>query len=199
MELAPPFISAHFLLSIVLVWNGVVLYTRASRPDGPAVPIVERRNVVLSRVMVAAACVVLFTGTLVTGTGPHAGDERAKRYEFASITEVARAHSLMVWAFLGITVFLLWRLVRAGAPEQVDQRGRILVGAIVLQGALGYAQYASGVPPYLVIVHVVGSVLVFIAALRFHFGLFAVATDGAVDPSDAPVTTTSTVDALVTG
>jgi cytochrome c oxidase assembly protein subunit 15 len=172
MELAPAFISAHFLLSIVLVWNSVVLNHRAGLPDTPPVPVVDRAGVLLGRAVLALAVAVLVTGTLVTGTGPHAGDEGATRYTFATIGDVARLHSLTVWVFLIASVAALARL-RRGAPAQVDARARLLVTAIVFQGALGYAQYAAGVPPFLVILHVLGSVLVFVAALRFHLSLFA--------------------------
>jgi cytochrome c oxidase assembly protein subunit 15 len=172
VELAPGVTGAHFLLSLVLVWNAVVLHHRAGTPDGEPVPVVDATAVRLGRGLLVLAALVLATGTIVTGTGPHAGDERAARYGFA-ITDVARAHSLAVWAFLLVALAVLWRLARIGAPAEVDARGRQLVAAIVLQGALGYAQYAAGVPPYLVIVHVAGSVLVFVAALRFHLALFA--------------------------
>ena len=47
------------------------------------------------------------------------------------------------------------------------------MAAIVVQGAIGYAQYFSGVPPLLVAVHVAGSIVVWITVLRFHLGLFA--------------------------
>ena len=60
-----------------------------------------------------------------------------------------------------------------GAPRNVDRRGAVLVGAIVLQGAIGYTQYFVGVPPLLVGLHVAGSIVVWITVLRFHLGLFA--------------------------
>ncbi len=186
--LRPPFITAHFLASIVLVWNAMVLHHRAAQPDTPAEPIVAGRVVWLGRTLVTLSLLVLVTGTLVTGTGPHAGDERAPRYDFLPITDISRIHSLTMWLFLGVTAFTLWRLRRDGAPAQVDQRGRTLVAAIVAQGVLGYAQYASGVPPYLVIVHVLGSVLVFVATLAFHFGLFTHPA-AALDLADAAVGT----------
>jgi cytochrome c oxidase assembly protein subunit 15 len=173
VELAPAFTSIHFLSSMVLVWNAVVLHHRATTPDGAPAPVVARPVVNLGRVMTVLSVAVLATGAVVTGTGPHAGDEKAERYTFASITDVARVHSLVVWAFLAVTLLALWHLARSGAPPEVDRRGRTLVVAIVLQGALGYFQYAAGVPPYLVIVHVGGSVLIFVAALRFHLALFA--------------------------
>ena len=64
-------------------------------------------------------------------------------------------------------------LRRHGTPRQVDQRAKVLVAAIVVQGAIGYTQYFTGVPPWLVLMHVLGSTLVWIAALRFDLGLVA--------------------------
>jgi cytochrome c oxidase assembly protein subunit 15 len=185
MELAPAFISAHFLLSIVLVWNALVLHHRAGTGTGPPVAVVEPATVRLSRAMVALAAAVLFSGTLVTGTGPHAGDERAHRYDFATITAVARFHSLLAWAFLAVALVVVWRVTRPGAPARLEAPGRRLVAAILLQGALGYAQYAAGVPAYLVIVHIAGAVLVFSAAMAFHFALFA-RPEGERAPTVAP-------------
>jgi cytochrome c oxidase assembly protein subunit 15 len=173
VELAPAFTSLHFLSSMVLVWNAVVLHHRASSPEGAPAPVVDRRTVRLGRVMTVLAVAVLATGAVVTGTGPHAGDEKAERYTFATITAVARAHSLVVWAFLAVTLLALWHLSRTGAPADVDRRGRALVVAVLLQGALGYFQYFAGVPPYLVVVHVGGAVLIFVTALRFHLSLWA--------------------------
>ena len=46
------------------------------------------------------------------------------------------------------------------------QAGKVLVGAIVVQGAIGYAQYFLGVPAGLVLLHIVGSVVVWISVLR---------------------------------
>lgn len=172
VHLAPLFTSAHFLSSMVLVGAAVVLHHRAGTSGAPAVPVVDAAAVRLGRLLVALAAAVLVTGAVVTGTGPHAGDERAERYGF-SITAVARVHSLTAWAFLLAAVALLWRLTRGGAPAAAHAGARRLVVAIVVQGALGYAQYAAGVPPYLVLVHVAGAVLVFVAALWLHLSLFA--------------------------
>jgi heme a synthase len=188
VELAPAFTTAHFLLSMALVWVAVVLHHRAGAAEGSPVAVVDRATVRLGRAMVVASVVVLATGTLVTGTGPHAGDERAHRYVFATITDVARIHSLAAWAFLVITLGLVWRLSRVGAPG-ADTAGRRLVMAVIFQGALGYAQYAAGVPPYLVIVHIAGSVLVFLAAVDLHLSLFTRADDRRSEPVATAATT----------
>jgi heme A synthase len=116
--------------------------------------------------------VVLFAGTVVTGTGPHGGDEEVERLSF-DITEVVRIHSISAWVFLVLAVWTLLELKRTGAPKAVDRRAAWLVGAVVLQGFLGYLQYWTGVPPGLVLLHVLGSVLVWIAAVRLALGMVA--------------------------
>ena len=171
-HLTPPIVAAHFLLSVYLVWNAVLLHDRAGHDGSAGLPLVAVRIRTLGRALVVVAGVVLVTGTVVTGTGPHGGDESVERLGF-DITEVVRVHSLAAWAFLGLAVWTLAELRRTGTPRQVDRRAKVLVGAIVAQGTLGYTQYLTGVPPWLVLAHVLGSVLVWIAALRFDLGLVA--------------------------
>jgi heme A synthase len=82
-----------------------------------------------------------------------------------------------VIAFLALTVLTLWWLHRDGAPAQVSTHGRALVVAILAQGAIGYAQYFTGVPASLVMLHVIGAVTVFLTTLWFYLGLFTVPSD----------------------
>jgi cytochrome c oxidase assembly protein subunit 15 len=169
----PPLVMGHFALSAVLVWNAVVLLDRASHDGSPPILTVPTRVRTLSRTLVAAAGLVLLTGTVVTGTGPHGGDERVARLPFL-VEDVARIHSLVAWALLGLVVTTLWAVHRSGASARAAasyRRGQVLVLAIVAQGALGYTQYFLGVPPGLVIVHIAGSVTVWVAAIWFHLGL----------------------------
>ena len=113
--------------------------------------------------LVAAAAVVLVTGTVVTGTGPHGGDADVDRLPF-DITDVARVHSVCAWMFLALAGVGRWWRCAAAAPRVRSTGGRsVLVGAIVVQGAIGYTQYFTGVPPWLVLLHVLGSTLVWIA------------------------------------
>lgn len=169
-ELHPPFVIAHFALSMVLVWNAYVLHVRASFAAGPALPAVAPPVRRLGRALVVAAGLALFTGTIVTGTGPHGGDENVERLPF-SLVDVTRIHSLVVWAFLALTVVTLAILRRRGTPRDIDLRAKVLVVAILVQGTIGYVQYFTGVPPALVLVHVTGSVIVWISALAFDLSL----------------------------
>lgn len=171
-DLAPPFVIAHFVLSMVLVWNAVVLHDRAAHDGSRGHRVVPVRILVLGRLLVAVAAVVLFAGTIVTGTGPHGGDENAKRLSF-DITEVTRIHSLAAWVFLALAVWMVVELYRCGVSADVRRRAMGLVAAIAVQGTIGYIQYFTSVPPGLVLLHVFGSVLVWIAVLRLDLGFVA--------------------------
>jgi cytochrome c oxidase assembly protein subunit 15 len=122
--------------------------------------------------MVGAALAVVVAGTLVTATGPHAGDTRADRLTWFRLDDIARAHGVLAWCLLASAVVVLALVHRAGAPPDLHARGRALTALVVAQGALGYAQYALGVPPGLVVLHVLGSMLVWIAVLRVHLALW---------------------------
>lgn len=179
-HLAPPFVITHFLLSILTIWAAMVLYRRSGRPEGSTVAIVDRRGVNLARAMFVAVWLVLVTGTVVTGAGPHGGDENAERIAM-DLGDVARIHGAFVIVFLALTLATLWWLHRRGAPEQVDQHGRALVVVILAQAGIGYAQYFGGVPAYLVMFHIIGSVAVFLTTLWFYLGLFTVPSSERVD------------------
>lgn len=170
LHVTPIAVAGHYLLSAVLVANAVVLHHKASEPDGLRRPRATPELLRRSRGLLALAAVVLVSGTFVTGSGPHGGDDAADRLPFA-VTSVARIHSLAVWAFLAVVVVVVRRLHRGDADPAVLGRGNVLVAAVLAQGTLGYVQYFTGVPEGLVGLHVLGSVLVWVATLRFHLAL----------------------------
>jgi cytochrome c oxidase assembly protein subunit 15 len=171
-DLSPWLVIGHFVLSMVLVWNAVVLRNRAGHDGVAAPPLVERRSVVLGRALVVAAVVVVLSGTVVTGAGPHGGDEEVERLPFLVHT-VARVHGSIVMAFLALVLAAGWVLRRDGAPAVVWRRYTTLLVVLVAQAGVGYAQYFSDVPPLLVGIHVAGATALWISVLAFHFGLFA--------------------------
>ena len=178
-KLRPGFVMAHFLLSMVLLADAVVLHHRAGRPGGPTRPAVGglgpgggprggvRDLLNLARLEVASAGLVIFLGTIVTSSGPHGGDEHAERLPFL-LTDVARLHGIAVTLFLAVTLVTLWRLHREGAAPVLLRRGEILLAVLVAQAALGYVQYFTGVPVLLVSFHIAGAAAVWVAVLRFH-------------------------------
>jgi cytochrome c oxidase assembly protein subunit 15 len=179
LHVTPIAVAGHYLVSAALVANAVVLHHRAGEPDGDRrAPLATPGVLRGARAVVGLAGLVLVSGTLVTGSGPHSGDDAADRLPFAVVT-VARVHSATVWVFLAVVLLVLRRVHAGDADPSVVGRGRVLVGAIAAQGALGYAQYAAGVPEAMVAAHVLGSVLVWVAALRFHLALSEPVTEEA--------------------
>lgn len=168
-DLAPPLVMGHFLVSMLLLLDATILQHRAGQPDlGQLRPAVGSEHLTLGRLLVAAAVVAIFLGTVVTGSGPHAGShegEQVDRLPFA-IGQVARLHGMAVLILVGLAAFVVRSLRMAGVHAAVRRRAEILLGVLVAQAAVGYAQYFTGVPALLVAVHVAGAVAVWIACLR---------------------------------
>jgi heme a synthase len=168
-DLHPAAVQAHFVLSMLIVWDAVVLNHRAGQPDGATSDRVVSTGVArLSVAVVALTGAAIVAGTVVTGSGPHGGDEEARRFDFA-ITTVARIHGVTVMVLLAATLALLYLAVhRRQAPTAVAHAGELFLLFGVLQAAVGYVQYFNDVPELLVGGHVLGSVLVWVAALRLE-------------------------------
>lgn len=171
-HLTPWLVISHFVLSMVLIWNAVILRHRAGHDGTVMPPLVSQRTVVLGRVLVGGAIAAILTGTLVTGSGPHGGDENVERLPFL-IHTVARIHGGVVMTFLAIALLTGWVLRRDGANRIVWRRYSALLGVLVGQAAVGYTQYFTDVPVLLVGVHIVGATTLWISVLTFHLGLFA--------------------------
>jgi cytochrome c oxidase assembly protein subunit 15 len=169
-KLNPAAVSAHFLLSIALVAATVWLYVRTIEGDETPRPLVRGELIWLGRGLIGVVAVLLLIGTIVTGTGPHAGDDKAPRYGF-NIEQVAQLHADVVWLTVGLTVALLLGLRLTGAPARAQRWALALLLVELAQGAIGYIQYWTNVPPVLVGAHMLGAALVWIAVLRVVFAL----------------------------
>lgn len=170
-DLDPKFVMSHFLLSIVMLANAVVLHWRAGQPDeGPTRLLVTPEIRLLGGLVTATTALVVFLGTVVTGAGPHGGDEKARRLD-VGLHRAAQIHGLAVVLLLALVVTTLVLVRRSGAPTAVRRRGSVLLGVLLAQGTVGYVQYFTGVPVLLVGIHIAGAVAVWSAALWFHLGL----------------------------
>ncbi|HEX6471551.1 MAG TPA: COX15/CtaA family protein [Streptosporangiaceae bacterium] len=183
-KLHPATVAAHYMLSIAILVAAYALYARAGEGDDAPRPLVSPRLRALAFVLTGAVVALLTAGTIVTGTGPHAGDSAAPRFGFG-IEEVARVHGELAWLTVGLTVALIVALRRTGAPAQVRRRASALFLIELAQGAIGYTQYFLGVPALLVGLHMLGSAVLWLATLHV---LFATRTRGrAAEPAE-PVT-----------
>lgn len=186
-HLNPWLVQGHFVLSIILVTDAMVLTHRAGQPDGaPLRPVVTPALLRWGQALVALATVVLLTGTLVTGSGPHSGKTRApedatRAQEISAAKEVkrlpiavhdaARIHGVTVWILLAAVVWVLVQLRRHQPDGALARRGTLLLTVVLLQGAIGYTQYFTGVPPALVALHILGACFVWLAVLALYLHL----------------------------
>jgi len=170
--LHPAIVSAHFLLSIVLVAAAVVLLARSGDPDDQPIRYLAPLPVrVLAWSLVAVTAVVVFLGVLVTGSGPHSGDaETEVRFSFDPQT-ISWMHADMVFLFLGLLIGLLITLFLFPSTGRMRKRTLILLIIALLQGTVGYVQYFTGLPELLVAIHVLGAVLIWIAVLIIPFSM----------------------------
>jgi len=169
--LNPWTVAAHFLLSTVIVALTVTLWWRAREAsDRPARPVVGPELLLLGRLLVGVTAGVLVLGTVVTGSGPHAGDAAAARTGFDPAT-MAQLHADAVMLLIGLTLATAVALRAAGAVEPVRRSAMLLLGAELAQGGIGYLQYFTGLPVLLVGAHLLGAQLVWIAAVRLLLGM----------------------------
>lgn len=184
LHLKPQIVMAHFLVSMVLVANAVVLHHRASQPDGPLRAVTSAPTRRMAQVAAAAAALALAWGTVVTGAGPHGGDPDVERLDFF-VPDVARLHSLSVLVFLGVTLFTLVRQRREGAPRSLLRRGELVLVVAVAQALVGWTQYLTGVPVLLVGVHIAGATATWAAVVWWVTG-HQLASTGEAATSAAP-------------
>lgn len=170
--LHPVTVSAHFLLSMILVAAAVALVARSSDPDDqPIVYLAPKAVRVLSWLLVAVTAVVVFLGVLVAGSGPYSGDADTEiRYSFDPRT-ISWLHADAVLLFIGLLVGLLISLFLFQSTGRMRRRTVILVAVAVSQALIGYVQYFTGLPEILVAIHVLGAVLTWIAVLFVPFSM----------------------------
>jgi cytochrome c oxidase assembly protein subunit 15 len=99
---------------------------------------------------------------LVTGSGPHAGDAAAPRFDFDFRT-VAWLHADLVIALLGLS---LAYFIFASTPSATKRMLKFFLLAALIQGAIGYIQYFLDLPELIVAMHMLGSTLVWISAWK---------------------------------
>ena len=164
---------AHFLVSLALVTTAVFLveHAGATRVTGDFALSVQtlptRRITKRFADLILGFCgLAIILGTLVTGAGPHAGDENAIRLTF-DLRSITRVHSASVLLCVAATLIFVTQ-IRKNSSEWMRLKARLEIFLLVAvaQGGVGYLQYFSDVPAQLVAVHVALAVAVWISVLR---------------------------------
>ena len=164
---------AHFLVSLALVSTAVFLVEHAGAMRvvddvvvGDAMLPTRRTTRRFADVILGLCGLAIVLGTVVTGAGPHAGDENSIRLNL-DLRSITRIHSATVLLCIAATLIFIAQ-IRRNASEWMRLRAKleIFLFVAVAQGGVGYLQYFSGVPAQLVAVHVAFAVAVWISVLR---------------------------------
>ena len=157
-DLNPIPVAGHYLLSIALIAGAsslrfeIVGYEKQSVP-----PIIQ----LLIRLQLFLTIAVLIAGTIVTGSGPHAGDENSRRFGF-NTQMVSIIHADLVIAL--VVLVLITYLIARQDSQSILPRLKLFILTILIQGVIGYVQYFTGLPELIVGFHLLGSTLVWISA-----------------------------------
>ena len=165
-KLNPLSVASHFILSVFLIAGATSIVERARTPLISIRP-TEIKVRVLATTQLILTFIVIVIGTLVTGSGPHAGDWKAPRLhiDHRSITWL---HADAVIALLGVTLALF---VLSDISPETRKRIKYFFAAALVQGLIGYTQYVQGLPELLVAAHLLGSTLVWITTWRIWLSI----------------------------
>jgi cytochrome c oxidase assembly protein subunit 15 len=152
-ELNPWVVSLHLLISLGIVSVAVLLLHRL---DHPAVPPATGMVPALAWTTYAVTWLVLYAGTVVTGSGPHAGDAKAPRNGLDPL-QVSQFHADLVFLLIGLSAGLWFALRAAGADTRP---ATAMVALEAVQAAIGFVQYFAGLPVAVVMLHMLGAALV---------------------------------------
>jgi heme a synthase len=156
-DLNPWVVSLHLVLSLGIVSIAVLFLHRLDHPPvPPATGIVPT----LGWTTYVVTWLVLYAGTVVTGSGPHAGDAKAPRNGLDPL-EASQFHADLVFLLIGLSVGMWFALRATGGDVRPVQA---LLAVEASQAVVGYIQYFAGLPVGVVMLHMLGAALVLSAA-----------------------------------
>ena len=169
-HLNPFVVALHFLVSMVLIALSVWLIRKVWDTPQQQAGRVARR---LTRITFVAMWVAVWLGTVVTGSGPHSGDQYSIRTGLDPAL-VSHVHAAVVWVTIGATLGCVW-LLRSRAAA-------LLLVVEVVQAAIGLTQYHLGLPIVLVGLHLLGAALAVAAATNLLLSVRTPAESPNADP-----------------
>ncbi|HEY0475239.1 MAG TPA: COX15/CtaA family protein [Kribbella sp.] len=147
--LNPWIVSAHFLVSPIIITLTVSMMRRSRTSPYPHTPPVVRA---LATACVVAVWLAVALGTLVTGAGPHSGDPQTGRNGFDEAV-ISQLHADSVFALLGVSIALVIATRVTATSRTLRKLAAWLLAMELLEGAVGFTQYFTGLPWVLVLIH----------------------------------------------
>ncbi|AZS36634.1 Heme A synthase [Microbacterium lemovicicum] len=154
LHLPPTLVGIHFVISAALVANAAALVARVYAPGRPRVRVVTPFFAGLAHATSAAVAVTVLVGILLTGSGPHAGDDEAARNGLDPVLW-QHVHSWPAYVTFALTIALLIAAWRTPATLRLRRWVGLLLAVEVVQIAVGLWQARTGLPIVLVNIHMV--------------------------------------------
>ncbi|MCG7414692.1 COX15/CtaA family protein [Microbacterium aurum] len=154
LHLHPSIVGLHYLVSAALVALSAVYVARVYAQPGPRRRAVPRRYAILTHVTSAAVLVTVVIGILLTGSGPHAGDDAAARNGLDPIFW-QHVHSWPAYVLFALTLVLFAASFRMPQVLRLPLWTGLLLGIEIVQIAVGLWQARTGLPIVLVNIHMV--------------------------------------------
>ncbi len=151
-DLNPWVVAFHLLISMAIIGVCVILIDHVRGPGRDAADGLPAR---LAWATFGVGWVVLYLGTVVTGSGPHSGDLESRRTGLDPQV-MSHVHAWAVYALVALTLALLWASRRAMRPVLLRAAG-MLLAVELLQGGIGFWQYFTDLPELLVGLHMLGA------------------------------------------
>lgn len=165
--LNPWLVMGHFLVSMVLIAVATALL-RGTLDErvGPGELVVHPLARTLAWATSGLGLVVLVLGTVVTGSGPHSGDALVPNRTGFDPQTISWLHADVVMLFCGLVVATLAAVVITSSTDRAKRSWYAVLVVTLLQGVIGYAQYFTGLPVLLVLLHMLGASLLVVTLTR---------------------------------
>lgn len=180
-HLYPPFVMAHFFLSILMVIAGVVqlhvatkvlkLNTGREADEYAAFQELDLHNLnLMSKLAIGLTLLVVIAGTAVTGAGPHSGSVGSKRLPVSYI-KIALVHVGLVSLLFFCLITLVVYINKVGFQANTVRWGYFSIEALIAQAVIGLTQLIFHSPALVVGIHLFGACAVVSIVFEFYLKL----------------------------
>jgi heme a synthase len=184
-HLAPGLVMLHFILSMMLLDAAFALAWCSRYEPWERRGSTDRLGVWAVRGLIPLGQLTIAAGTVATASGPHAGAHAGQivhrfTFEGAKTLEWVVQRHAAIAAVFGLAAIAVWLLLRReGGDRRALRPLTVMIGLLVLQGAVGGVQWYSKLPTEIVWVHVALATFTWLAML------WTVATAGRLEPREA--------------
>ncbi|MCW2750622.1 MAG: heme synthase [Aeromicrobium sp.] len=175
-DLNPWIVSLHLIISMMMIATSMLLVFRV-RGVAPGGVLRAQTGRVISMYVVLWA--VVYLGTVVTGSGPHAGDASAPRNGLNPHV-MSHVHAGAVYVLVALTLVLCWELRKLPALRL----GLLLLAMEFAQATIGFVQYFTNLPIALVAAHLVGAAVLIATGTRVLLEIVSPASESVLRPRE---------------